>query len=269
MFKSIKRFGAALLAALALSTPAAASTYSIDWSDLWGGGQPNPTENGWGLNLIQQGDVIFATMFVYGTDGSARWFSASSLAPSGGPMSWSGTLAQTSGPYFGTTWNNAQVVPTVVGTMQLNFAAANAGTLTYSVNGVTVTKAISRFSLRAPNLAGRYLGGMIARCTNGTDVLIFDTLTVSQNGNGLSMQVDFFNASGLQSRCTFNGTLATTGRTGSIFGSYSCTFGSTPGNSGTFTISNLESSINGFNGTLNASDQFCTSSGRFGGVRDN
>jgi hypothetical protein len=137
------------------------------------------------------------------------------------------------------------------------------------VNGVTVTKAISRFSLRAPNLAGRYLGGMIARCTSGTDVLIFDTLTVSQNGNGLSMQVDFFNAQGLQSRCTFNGTLATTGRTGSISGSYNCTFGSTPGNAGTFTISNLESSINGFNGTLNAADQFCSSTGRFGGVRDN
>jgi len=39
---------------------------------------------------------------------------------------------------------------------------------------------------------------------------------------------------------------------------------------GTFNITNLETSINGFNGTLTASDNFCTSgmTGRFGGLKD-
>src|SRR5215211_6735666 len=80
MFKTIARLGAAFIAAMGLSLSAAASTFSIDYSDLWGGGQPAPTEAGWGLNLIQQGDVIFGTMFVYGADNTARWFSVT-LSP--------------------------------------------------------------------------------------------------------------------------------------------------------------------------------------------
>jgi len=157
-----------------------------------------------------------------------------------------------------------------VGTMTVNFASANAGSLTYSVNGLQVSKQISRFSLRAPNLAGHYLGGAVATCSNGQGVLIFDTLTISQNGAGVAMQVDFFNAQGTQSRCIFNGTLNTMGRTGTITGSYTCSFGTTAGNNGNFTVSNLESSINGFNGTFTAADQFCTGgmTGKFGGVKD-
>jgi hypothetical protein len=269
MFKSIARLGAAFIAAFTLSLPAAASTFSIDYTDLWGGGQPNPTENGWGLNLIQQGDIIFATMFVYGSDNTPRWYSASSLSPSGGSTTWTGVLAQTTGPYFGATWNNAQVVPTIVGNMTVTFSSANSGTLSYSVNGVNVTKSISRFSLRAPNLAGRYLGGATALCNNNTSnaILIFDNLTVSQSGTTVSMAVDFFNAQSVRSLCTYNGNINTTGRTGSITGTFSCSGGAN--NTGNFSITNLESSINGFNGNFNASDQFCSNiGGRFGGVRD-
>ena len=269
MFKSIARLGAAFIAAITLSLPAAASTFSIDYTDLWGGGQPNPTENGWGLNLIQQGDIIFATMFVYGSDNTARWYSASALSPSGGSTTWTGQLAQTTGPYFGGVWNNSQVTATAVGTMTVTFSSANAGTLTYSVNGVNVTKSISRFSLRAPNLAGHYIGGATALCNNSTSnaILIFDNLTLSQSGTTVSMAVDFFNAQGTRSLCTFNGNIAVTGRTGSISGTYSCSGGAN--NVGSFTITNLESSINGFNGNFQGSDQFCSNiGGRFGGVKD-
>ena len=269
MFKNIARLGAAFIAAITLSLPVAASTYSIDYTDLWGGGQPNPTENGWGLNLIQQGDVIFATMFVYGADNTARWYSASSLSPSGGSTTWTGQLAQTSGPYFGTSWNNAAVAATVVGSMTLTFSSANAGTLTYSVNGVNVAKSISRFSLRAPNLAGRYLGGVTALCNNSTSnaILIFDNLTISQSGATVSMAVDFFNGQGTRSLCTYNGNITTTGRTGSIAGNFSCSGGAN--NSGIFSITNLETSINGFNGNFQGTDQYCSNiGGRFGGVKD-
>ena len=33
-----------------------------DITDLWW----NPAESGWGMNVIQQGDTSFVTMFVYG-----------------------------------------------------------------------------------------------------------------------------------------------------------------------------------------------------------
>jgi hypothetical protein len=268
MFKSIARLGAAFVAAIAIALPASASTFSIDYSDLWGGGQPNPTENGWGLNLVQQGDIIFATMFIYGADNTPRWFSASSLT-SGNGSTWTGSLAQTTGTYYGSPWAG-NAVATVVGSMTITFSNANTGQLSYTANGVTVNKAISRFTLRAPNLAGNYLGGAVATCSNGNQVLIFDALNVAQSGSALTMRVNFFNNAGTSSTCTFSGTLSTTGRTGSVSGTYSCTFGSTAGNVGNFTITNLESSINGFNGNLNATDQFCTAgmSGRFGGVKD-
>jgi hypothetical protein len=267
MFKNIARLGAAFVAAIGFSLPASASTFSIDYTDLWGGGQPVPTENGWGLNLIQQGDVIFATMFVYGADNTARWFSASALAPSGGGTTWSGSLAQTTGTYYGAPWaGNAAV--TTVGTMTVSFSNANTGTLSYTVNGVAVNKAISRFSLRAPNLAGHYLGGAVATCSNGGQILIFDDLRVTQNGSATSMSVQFFNTSGTAATCTYNGTMTTTGRTGSISGNYACSGGAN--NAGSFNITNLESSINGFNATFTASDQFCPGgmTGRFGGVKD-
>jgi hypothetical protein len=267
MFKSIARLGAAFIAAITLSLPAAASTFSIDYTDLWGGGQPNPTENGWGLNLIQQGDIIFATMFVYGSDNTARWYSASALAPSGGSTTWTGQLAQTSGPYFGAVWNNTQVTATAVGNMTVTFSSANAGTLTYSVNGVNVTKSISRFSLRAPNLAGHYLGGAVGTCTNGVDqILMYDDMRVTQNNTALSITINFLNRQAVQVTCIYNGTLAVTGRTGSISGTYACSGGAN--NAGTFSVTNLESSINGFNGTFSGTDQYCTWPGRFGGVKD-
>ena len=271
MFKSIARFGAAFIAAITISVPAFAGTFSIDYSDLWGGGQPNPTEQGWGLNLIQQGDVIFATMFVYGADNTARWFSAT-LSPTGGTTNWAGQLDQTTGSFYGATWNNASVTHNVVGNMTLSFSSANAGTLTYTASGVAVTKQISRFTLRGPNLAGKYLGGAVATCAGTVDgVLIYDTLTVSQTGLSVSMRVDFFNGNGVQSQCTFNGTITGAGRLSSISGNYSCTSGTQNANVGTFTINNLEASINGFNGDYVGKDQFCQAQnqvGRFGGLKD-
>lgn len=267
MFKSIARLGAAFVTAITFALPASASTYSIDYTDLWLAGQPNNTENGWGLNLVQQGDVIFATMFVYGSDNSPRWFSASSLTPSNNGTTWSGSLAQTTGPYYAAAWT-ANATGVVVGTMTVSFSNANTGQLVYTVNNLQVVKNISRFTMRAPNLAGRYLGGTAATCNTGSQILIYDTLRVTQNGTALTMAVEFFNAQGAAATCTYSGQLNTTGRTGSISGNFSCTGGAN--NSGTFSITNLDSSINGFNGTFTGSDQYCPGgmTGRFGGLKD-
>jgi hypothetical protein len=262
-----RRCLAALLACLGLSLPAAATTYSaIDYTDLWG--TTSPLENGWGLNLIQQTDVIFATMFVYGPDGTARWYSASNLS-SGNGVTWSGPLAQTTGSYFGAPWSG-DAAATVVGNMTVSFSGANSGVLSYNVGNVNVTKNISRFSLRANNLTGRYIGGATTRCTNGTYVLIFDQLTVTQNGLSVVLRVIWNTSATVQGTCDFNGTYGAQGRLATISGNYSCTYtNNSPGNVGTFTISNIEASQNGFNGAYSATDQYCTTqSGQFGGVKD-
>src|SRR5258708_78203 len=242
-------------AGLGLSLPAAATTYSaIDYTDLWG--TTAPLENGWGINLIQQNNVIFGTMFVYGPDGTARWYSASDLTSSNGGTTWTTTLAQTTGPYFGAAWTgNAQA--TAVGTITINFNGPNSGTLSYTVNGVPVTKNITRFSLRANDLTGHYLGGALAKCADGSGILIFDTLKVTQSATSILMNVVWNVTATVIGNCDFNGTYTTQGRLAAVSGNFSCTYSTNAsGNVGTFSVSNIESSQHAFSAPSSATDQF-------------
>lgn len=268
MIRLFKRHAAAFVASLLVSLPAAATNFGTDYTDLWW----NPNESGWGVNVIQQWDTIFATLFVYDQAGNAHWFVASNLT--GSPSTFSGTLYQTTGPYFGGPFNPAAVNAPAVGSMTFAFNGNDTGTLSYTVNGVGVTKSIQRQGFKIDNLTGHYLGGLTANgtgCTGVTNgpILIFDTLTVSQSGNTLSMNVSFFNRSGQQSSCTFNGVLTPSGRSSNVGGgSWNCTSGGAASNAGSFTISGIQSSPTGFSGSFNGRDQFCSYSGQFGGVKD-
>lgn len=269
MTRILRRYVAAILASLAVCLPAAATTTGDDYSDIWWAG---PQESGWGVNFIQQGGTIFATLFVYGTDNTPRWYAATMLQQSAG--AYSGLMSSTTGPYFGAgSFNPSSVVVTVVGNMSVNFTSPYAGTLQYTVNGTQVTKSIIRQGFANNNLAGNYLGGLTANGTNcqGTTnglILILDTLTVAQSGQSLSMVVTFYPAvlgTSMQAQCTFNGTLTTQGRIGNVTnGTWSCT----TGNHGNFTLDMVDASQNGFNARFNGSDQYCTYNGFFGGLKD-
>ena len=268
MITTLKRCAVALLSTLAVSFSASATTVSPDYTDQWW----NPSESGWGVNFIQQNDVIFATLFVYGTDSTPRWYVAT-MRPSG--QAFSGPLSATTGPYFGAgTFNPAAVGVSTAGAMTVAFANQYSGTLTYSVNGVNVTKSIVRQSFADQNIAGHYLGGLTAQGTNCRNspngpILIFDTLSVTQTGRNVSMLVQFTASTNTSAQCTFAGTLTTQGRVAQISnGSWNCTFGGSPGNVGAFTLDMLDASQNGFSAKFNGSDQFCSYSGFFGGVRD-
>jgi hypothetical protein len=110
---------------------------ATNYQDLWW----NSLESGWGLNLTHQGATLFATLFTYAGDSRDMWLVASGLTRQG-DGSFSGTLYRTVGQPFNAAW----AAPTVnaVGNMSLAFSSGTRGTLTYSVNGVTVTKAIGR-----------------------------------------------------------------------------------------------------------------------------
>ena len=269
MTTKLQRGLAALCLSLAVSLPAAATTYSTDFTDMWF----NANESGWGVNVIQQADMIFATLFVYGADNTPRWYVTGGGLQGSGGSTFSGSLYSTTGPYFGGAFNPASVGNAIVGSMTLNFSGPNSGTLTYTVNGVSVTKAITRQPIRSDNLSGHYIGGLIANGTgcNGVSngpIEIFDNLTVSQNGGALTATVNFFNATGQASTCTFSGTYTPQGRLGAASGNFTCTFGATPGNAGSFTMSALDASTTGFSGNFSGRDQFCSYSGFFGGVKD-
>jgi len=260
-----QRIAACIAVSLACALPAKASTFSVDYTDLW----YIPAESGWGLNLIQQNNVIFATLFVYGSDNTPRWYVASDLEGSSG-NSFAGTLYRTTGPYFGVPWTGTSPA-TAVGSMSLVFTSVNTATLTYTADGVTVTKSVQRQTWRAENLSGKYLGGLVAGCTSGsTDLLMIGSLAVTQSGTNQATMVESFTTSaGAPATCTFNGTYSQAGRQGTFAGNWSCTVNGGAANNGTFTMTELQSTIRGFNGRFQGKDQFCQSyEGNVGVMRD-
>jgi chitinase len=108
--------------------------------DIWWGGT---SQNGWGISITQQNRTLFAAWYTYGADGKTTWF----VMPGG---TWAGNTyngelytAQSS-PWVGVTYNTAQYAATRVGTISLAFTDANNANMSYTINGVTQTKPITR-----------------------------------------------------------------------------------------------------------------------------
>lgn len=119
-------------------------SFATNYQDLWW----NAAESGWGVNITHQGNVIFATLFTYDATGKGMWLVLAN-APLTGTRTYTGALYRTSGPVFNASpWVPA--VATEVGTMTFAFENGNAGTMTYTVGGVSVTKSIQRQTFSTP-----------------------------------------------------------------------------------------------------------------------
>jgi alpha-tubulin suppressor-like RCC1 family protein len=110
----------------------------VDYTDLWW----NPSESGWGMAMAQQGANIFLAWYVYDAAGRPTWYVASNCTVSGAGCT--GTLYRTTGPPFGPTFSATAVQVFTAGTVTLTFSDANNGTLSYTVNGVSGSKTITR-----------------------------------------------------------------------------------------------------------------------------
>ncbi len=116
-----------------------------DYTDMWW----TPAESGWGLSVTQHISTnLFAAWFVYGSDGRATWYVLPSgtwadLVP-GSLGTYSGQVYKTTGPYYGSPFLPANVVVTPVGNAQLKFSDYSHGTFTYTIDGVSGSKAIER-----------------------------------------------------------------------------------------------------------------------------
>lgn len=222
--KSMTRTLGALVLAITLSfQPAAATSFTTDQSDIW----YIAAESGWGIQLVQRGTVIFATMFVYGPNGTPTWYVAT--MQSVGNYLWTGDLYTTSGPWFGTVpFDPTTVAGRKVGTMTwASPIDIRNGTLNYVVDGVPVTKNVTRQTLVVDNFSGTYVGAMhftSANCSppnpNGT-IEVFGTLLVSQNGQ--NMTVTFLPQSGASVSAV--GLLTQNGQFGELNGTYTTSAG--------------------------------------------
>ena len=113
---------------------------------LWWRAPPG-SESGWGLFIAHEGDVIFAAWFTYDIDGRQMWLVASDARRTSG-NTFIGRLQRTTGPAFGAVpWDPAGVARTDVGVVTLSFADADNATFSYTVNGLTQAKPITRLRL--------------------------------------------------------------------------------------------------------------------------
>ena len=126
---------------------------AANFSDLWWRSPAN-SESGWGINITQEGAIIFATWFTYAPDGSGLWLVASDVRETS-PATWKGDLFSTTGPAFSSVWDASKVKATSVGSLTLVFDGPSSGTLTATVNGTTVTKPITREVFSSPTSACR------------------------------------------------------------------------------------------------------------------
>ena len=271
MITKIRLYAAVLLATLGFSQGASATTATIDYTDLWYNDPPN-SQQGWGVNIIQQGNILFVTMFMYGPDNTPRWYVASNVI-STSQTTFSGALFFVpSGTYFANPWSGTSPAQQV-GNIAFTFGTATRGSMTFSINNAQVTKQIIRQTWAADNLTGNYIGGSVglgSGCGGNGGILIHGELTVAHTQPNVSMVVDFVTGNGAQGRCNYSGTYDQVGSVGSINGgNFNCTIGGqTNALIGTFNIQEIRNTRNGWNGRLNAQDNFCAYSGYFGGVKD-
>ncbi len=151
MTSHLRQFLLALCSVLLIPSGSAAVTYN----DLWW----IPSESGWGTNIAQQGDTLFMTFFVYGTDSKPTWFVAQ-LARTGtsaaGQPVFTGKTYVTTGPWYGAIFTATPVTEREAGTISFAPSDAISATLEYTVDGVTVRKSVQRQKLVDENLSGTY-----------------------------------------------------------------------------------------------------------------
>src|SRR6185503_13590127 len=176
-----------------------------DVTDLWW----NPDESGWGVNIVQQGAIVFATFFVYDAGGRAHWYVASDMPvkdSTASGITFAGDLYETRGPYFGIPFNPAAVTHSNVGSATLHVTFPGSGTLTYTINGVSVTKAIVRQTWAVTDASGSYEGvRQIASASSDIGCNIgassFSNVQIAQSNGGFAMAGTLAG-----SACRYNGT---------------------------------------------------------------
>ena len=129
------------------SVSSAAADFNVQ--GLWWR-SPAGSESGWGVNLVQQADILFVTWFTYGEDGSGLWLSMSDTRRTA-PNTYSGAIYRTSGPPFSAVpFDPARIVVTQVGTGTFTFTDPDNGTFAYNLFGVSQTKPITRMIYALP-----------------------------------------------------------------------------------------------------------------------
>jgi hypothetical protein len=259
---------------LVSATYASANSYNDVFYDV--------AEPGWGVFVKQSNTFQFLAFFIYGpNNGQPTWYTAQLYDNGDGTrLNYSGTLYATTGTYFANPWQG--YVPTPVGTALFQGSAVPEdyfhATLTYTVNGVSVTKAIQRQTLTSFALSGAYSGsiaGSVSGCpnpANNTGVNGRFNLNVAQVGDTSATLTFSFvdpntNYNGMV--CMLSGPLTHYGGLYAITGAqYSCSSaGFSPGSIVSASVNLLSQSAQGVEGKWTATTSTgCSQTIRFAAV---
>lgn len=212
---------------LSLAAPARATDYTDIW---WATGG---VESGWGVNFVQNENIIYATFYLSDTAKKPFWVSSAMYA-NGAATIYSGALYYSTGSFFGGAWNPADFSATQVGTATFVPTSATTGTLTYTVSNLpgipnsVVTKSVQRFTFQTIILGGNYVGtgvitttGCANSANNGTSILDVDPQITQTAGGQLTFTLTFGSET-----CTLSGPSIQEGQLFKVLGaSYNCTNG--------------------------------------------
>ena len=253
------------VAALMLPSPAFASAFSTSNSDIYNAAN----ESGWAIELVQHADVVFATIYTYDSNMNPIFYSATLVASgtgaTGNPI-WAGDLIVSKGSWFGAPFDASKSVPRKVGTMSYVPQDTAGGTVSFTIDGVVVTKQISRFTLRFDNYAGIYQGTykiVASGCTNPSDngpFFINAVFTVTQGTNALTVVTSEPDGNS----CSYPGNYSQLGQFGQSLGQFTCTNGIKGGN----LFFEMNVTPTDFRGRISGSDNLgCTLNGSLAGIR--
>ena len=270
--RALRNFAAAFALVFAAGH-ACAAPMSPDPSGMW----YDPKQPGWGLSLSQQGDNIFAVLFVYDANHQPEWFVASNVVASGEPhciivgvagcalsQPFSGPLYRTNGPYFGSSSDSTPMQAAPVGTLQVLLTGGPGSAfypaglaVTYTVNATLVTKiAEPQVWSDLSNAFGTYNGGFVKTTASGAcnasqvAMLAPNPAQFSLDMDGPQFAVSWgTDTSSGGGGCTVIGTPDLLGSLTNVPGQLRCANGTT----GSSTLSNLSVGSFGFTANLSLS----------------
>jgi len=223
------------ICALLCAPQANAQTFTIDTSatspltGLWW----NANESGWGASITQQSDKMFVAMYVYDIAGNATWYTMFCTANN---ASCAGDLLRSKGGATPTApWNSSTISNPKVGTMSVQFTSNDAASMSYTLDGLSAVKQITRFVFGppppvVPGLAGTWFGAIIetrSSCTQSQNNGARATYGQYDIGIGAgpsgAVSISLAGVTGLQ--CTYSGSFTTNGARVNASGNLSCNDG--------------------------------------------
>lgn len=110
--------------------------------DMWWGG---PSQNGWGIAILERPGALFMVWFTYGDDGRPTWFLMSEGQWSDA-TTWTGPIfTTTSSPWIAPTYDPSKLRVTQVGQFTLRFSGTAAASFRYEIGSRQGTMPLQRF----------------------------------------------------------------------------------------------------------------------------